>query len=34
MVRSGGFEPPAFGTGNRCSVRLSYERIMSGVASQ
>ena len=26
IVRSGGFEPPACGTGNRCSVRLSYER--------
>ena len=28
MVRPGGIEPPAFGTGIRRSIRLSYERII------
>ena len=26
MVRPGGFEPPAHGLGNRCSIHLSYGR--------
>lgn len=28
MVRPGGLEPPACGLGNRCSIQLSYGRVV------
>ena len=33
MVRSKGFEPLTAGTANRCSIQLSYERIVSKKAA-
>ncbi len=32
VVRTKGFEPPARSLGNCCSIHLSYERIVPGVA--